>query len=179
MNETEEAVRHLFAVATEDIPPGIDLLRSVRGRRRTRVVRTRVALSAVTAAVLAAAAAITLSAVQAPSALAQVTKAAAQTAGQSYQVRSAATLVKAAGWRLNAPVTVSGEFDPGQGVGEEMSSGGSQVRFAGRLMFPSPCRGLRGGVPGAQGAPDSAGKVLAAVSRATAAGRESRLRWPP
>src|ERR1019366_5356350 len=89
MNETEEAVRHLFAVATEDIPPGIDLLRSVRGRRRTRVVRTRVALSAVTAAVLAAAAAITLSAVQAPSALAQGTKAAAQTAGQSYQVRSA------------------------------------------------------------------------------------------
>src|ERR1035441_5203505 len=101
MNETEETVPHLFAVATEDIPPGIDLLRSVRGRRRTRVVRTRVALSAVTAAVLAAAAAITLSAVQAPSALAQVTKAAAQTAGQSYQVRSVATLVKAAGWRLN------------------------------------------------------------------------------
>src|ERR1035437_6192564 len=157
MNETEEAVRHLFAVATEDIPPGIDLLRSVRGRRRTRVVRTRVALSAVTAAVLAAAAAITLSAVQAPSALAQVTKAAAQTAGQSYQVRSAATLVKAAGWRLNAPVTVSGEFDPGP--------------LRGPLHVPVPVRGLPGRVPGGQRSLDSGREVLAAVSRATAAGR--------
>jgi hypothetical protein len=158
MNETEEAVRHLFAVATEDIPPGIDLLRSVRGRRRTRVVRTRVALSAVTAAVLAAAAAITLSAVQAPSALAQVTKAAAQTAGQSYQVRSAATLVKAAGWRLNAPVTVSGEFDPGQGVGEEMSSGGSQVRFAGRYMYLSLSEAFRAAYREASGVSIPAGK---------------------
>jgi hypothetical protein len=26
MNDTEETVRHLFAAATEDIPPGIDLL---------------------------------------------------------------------------------------------------------------------------------------------------------
>src|ERR1039458_4098050 len=127
MNETEEAVRHLFAVATEDIPPGIDLLRSVRGRRRTRVVRTRVALSAVTAAVLAAAAAITLSAVQAPSALAQVTKAAAQTAGQSYQVRSVATLVKAAGWRLNAPVTVSGNCNHQQRINHMKPIGITQL----------------------------------------------------
>jgi hypothetical protein len=34
MNDTEEAVRHLFAVATEDIPPGIDLLRDQQGRVR-------------------------------------------------------------------------------------------------------------------------------------------------
>ncbi len=35
MNDTEEAVRRLFTAATEDIPPGIDLLRGVRTRTPT------------------------------------------------------------------------------------------------------------------------------------------------
>ncbi len=53
-------MRRLFAVATENVPPGI----------------------------VAATAAITLSAVQAPSAFAQVTHAAPGTAAASYRVRS-------------------------------------------------------------------------------------------
>jgi len=133
MNDTEERVRHLFTVATEDVPPGIDLLRAVKKRSRARTVRIRVAISAgtaaVVAAVVAAAAAITLSAVPTPSALAQVTKAAEATARQSYHVRSV-TGLKGIG-----PVTLNGEFDPGRGVGEETSSTGAQVRFAGGYMY--------------------------------------------
>jgi hypothetical protein len=34
MNDTEEAARHLFAAAAEDIPPGIDLLHGVQARCR-------------------------------------------------------------------------------------------------------------------------------------------------
>src|SRR5881296_62727 len=92
MNDTEETVRHLFAVVAAD-------------------------------------AAITLSAVQAPSALAQVTKAAEATARQSYHVRSV-TGLKGIG-----PVTLNGEFDPARGVGEETSGTGAQVRFAGGYMY--------------------------------------------
>jgi hypothetical protein len=144
MNDTEERVRHLFAVATEDIPPGIDLLRAVReeqsrSRGRARTTRVRVALSAGTAAglALAAAAAITLSAVPAPSALAQVTKAAQATAGQSYQIRSVSKIVDQDGSAADTPVTVTGEFDPARGVGEQVSSGGSRVLFAGGYMYLS------------------------------------------
>ena len=131
MSDTEERVRHLFAVATEDVPPGIDLLRAVRERsaNRRRTVWIRVAISAGTAAVVATAAAITLSAVPAPSALAQVTKAAEATARQSYHVRSVT------GLKGNGPVTLNGEFDPARGVGEETSSTGAQVRFAGGYMY--------------------------------------------
>jgi len=131
MNATEETVRHLFAAATEDVPPGIDLLRAVREQSasRRRTVRVRVAISAGTAAVVAAAAGITLSAVQPPSALAQVRKAAEATARQSYHVRSVT------GLKGNGPVTLNGEFDPARGVGEETSGTGAQVRFAGGYMY--------------------------------------------
>ena len=131
MNDTEETVRHLFAAATEDVPPGIDLLRAVREQSasRRRTVRVRVAISAGTAAVVAAAAGITLSAVQPPSALAQVRKAAEATARQSYHVRSVT------GLKGNGPVTLNGEFDPARGVGEETSGTGAQVRSAGGYMY--------------------------------------------
>ena len=33
MSDTDQEVRTLFAVAAEDVPPGIDLLRGVRARR--------------------------------------------------------------------------------------------------------------------------------------------------
>jgi hypothetical protein len=73
MNDTEDAVRHLFTVATQDIPPGINLGHDVLAARRRRVVRARVVLSAGLAAIVAAATVITLSAVSPPSALAQIT----------------------------------------------------------------------------------------------------------
>jgi hypothetical protein len=83
MNDTEEAVRRLFAAASEDIPPGVDLLRGMQVRRREHAVRVRALLATGTAAIAAAVAAITLSVSQAPSALAQVTQAASRTAAQS------------------------------------------------------------------------------------------------
>ncbi len=90
--------------------------------------------------------------------LAQVTKAAVETAGQSYQVRSAAILVKEAGSGPNAPVTVTGEFDPGGGVGEEASSGGSQVRFVGGYMYLSLPEAYRAAYQHAGGGSIPAGK---------------------
>jgi hypothetical protein len=133
MNETEE-VRRLFAVATEDMPAGIDLLKGVRARNRTQRTRTRVALSAGAAGIVAAATAITVSAVQAPSALAQVTQAAARTAGQSYRVSSVSTPV-IAGHGVQGPVTISGVFDPGRRLGEERTGDGLEVRFVGGSMY--------------------------------------------
>lgn len=153
MNDTEETVRHLFAVATEDIPPGIDLLAGIRERSRARTVRIRVALSAGTAAVVAAAAAITLSAGPAPSALAQVTNAAKATAEQSYHVRSVARVVKGA-----EPVVLNGEFDPARGVGEETSSTGAQVRFAGGYMYLPLSDAFRAAFERARGVSIPAGK---------------------
>jgi hypothetical protein len=88
MNDTEEAVRHLFTVAAEDLPPGIDLLRGVRARGRTRVLRLRAV-----AAMAAAATVITRGAVPASSAFAQVKHAAA--AGQP-DVHSASRVTPAA-----------------------------------------------------------------------------------
>jgi hypothetical protein len=88
MNDTEEAARRLFAAATEDVPPGIDLLRGVRARSRKRVVRVRSLVAVGAAGIVAAVASVTLSAVQAPSAFAQVMRAAARTGAASYQVRS-------------------------------------------------------------------------------------------
>jgi hypothetical protein len=135
MNDVEEAVRRLFTAAAEDIPPGIDLLGGLRTRRRTSMVRARVLLSAATAGIVAAVVAITLSTVRTPSALAQVTQAATRTAAQSYRVSSVTTLVKWVGSEPRTPVTMNGEFDPAQGVGEETSSQGIQTRYVGSYMY--------------------------------------------
>ena len=130
MNDTEEAARRLFAAAAEDVPPGIDLLHGVQARSRARRARTRAVLAVGTAGIVTAAAAITLSAVRAPSASAQVTQAAARMAEQSYRVSSATSVP---GDR--SPVTVTGEFDPARKVGEETSSFGQQFRYIGSYVY--------------------------------------------
>jgi hypothetical protein len=137
MNDTEDAGRRLFTVATQDIPPGIDLGRDVRVRSRRRMVRTRVVLSAGLAAMIAAATVITLSAVRAPSALAQVTQAATRMAGQSYRVTSTRTLVRAPGAPTadKRPVTIIGKFDPARSLGEETVDGGTQIRYVGSYIY--------------------------------------------
>jgi hypothetical protein len=136
MNDTEEAVRRLLTVATEDRPPGIDLLRGVRARNHQRRARTRMALSAGAAGIVAAATGITLSAVHTPSALAQVTQAAARTAEQSYRVTSVSTEVASPGPGPRE-LTIRGEFDRANKLGEETASDGSQVRYVGRYMYVS------------------------------------------
>lgn len=159
MNDTEEAVRRLLAVATEDRPPGIDLLRGVRARSHRRRARTRVALSAGAAGIVAAATGITLSAVQAPSALAQVTQAAARTAEQSYRVTSVSTMVSSAGPGPQEPLTIRGEFDRARKLGEETASDGSQVRYVGRYMYIPMVKAMRDAYSKANRTPIPAGKT--------------------
>src|SRR5580658_1519471 len=122
MNDTEETARRLFAVATEDIPPGIDLLRGVQSRKRVVRVRSLVAVGA--AGIVALAAAITLSAVPAPSAFAQVKQAVARMAATSYQVRSAQKILRVGGLRSKPWATAYGEFDLTRGVGEQTDNPG-------------------------------------------------------
>jgi hypothetical protein len=135
MNDTEEAVRRLFAAAAEDVPPGIDLLRGVRARSRKRVVRVRALAAACAAGIVAAAVAVTLSAVQAPSAFAQVTHAAARTAAASYRVRATERIVQIGGLRSQPWATAYGEFDPAHGVGQQTDNLGAQIRYAGGSMY--------------------------------------------
>jgi hypothetical protein len=135
MNDTEEAARRLLAVAAGDVPAGIDLLRGVRARQRSRARRTRAAISAGTIGVLAATGAITASVLQAPTALAQVTQAAARTAAQSYRVTSTVTAIRTPepGGTL-PPVVIRGAFDPARRIGE-VSGGVIDVRYLGRYLY--------------------------------------------
>jgi hypothetical protein len=149
MNDTEEAVRRLFAVAAEDVPPGIDLLRGMRARSRKRTVRVRAAVAAGAAAAVATGAAITLSAVQAPSALAQVTRAAARTAAASYRIRATEHIVKIGGLRSQPWATASGAFDPVKGVGVQRDNLGGLIRYAHGYTYVFVTESLRGGPPGA------------------------------
>lgn len=137
MPDTEQQVRALFAAATADIPPGIDLLRGVQARRVAHRFRLRVTLSAAAAAVVAAAVLITLTLAQAPSALAQLTSALSRTAGQSYHFSATTTSVTLPG--TGTPMTVrtdlSGAFDPARRIGEETTSTGEQMRFIGSYVY--------------------------------------------
>lgn len=135
MNDTEEAARRLLAMAASDVPPGIDLLGGVRVRQRSRARRTRVAMSAGTAGVLAAAAAITSSVLQAPSAVAQVTQAAARTSAQSYHVTSRVTTIQTSVPGGTRPsVVIRGAFDPSRRIGE-VSGSTIQARYLGRYVY--------------------------------------------
>jgi hypothetical protein len=152
MNDTEEAARRLFATAAEDAPPGIDLLRGVRARSRARVVRIRSLAAVGAAGVVAAATAITLSAVQAPSAFAQVSRAAALTAATSYQVNETEKVVAAGGKDSQSWSTASGEFDPALGVGEGTDNLGTQIRFVGGYAYEFVTDALRTASDGKLGA---------------------------
>jgi hypothetical protein len=135
MNDTEEAARRLFTVAAEDVPPGIDLLAGVRARSRRRVVRVRAAAAAVAAGIAAAATAIILAAGPAPSAFAQVVRAASRMGATSYQVRLAQKIVEIGGLRSPAWATAYGEFDPQHGVGEQTDNLGDQTRWVAGSMY--------------------------------------------
>jgi hypothetical protein len=89
MNETEAEARRLLAAATEDMPPGIDLLAgfgAARRREKARRTRRRAAVSAGLTAAAASAAAVALTVGSAPPALATITTALTRTLAQSYQV---------------------------------------------------------------------------------------------
>jgi len=89
MNDTETKARRLFAAATEDMPPEIDLLDGfVAARRRDRSRRTRrgAVLSAGIAVAAASVTAVTLTMGSAPPALATLTSALTRTLTQSYHL---------------------------------------------------------------------------------------------
>jgi hypothetical protein len=92
MNETEAEARHLLAAATEDMPPGIDLLAgfgAARRREKVRRTRRRAAVSAGLMAAAASATAVALTVGSAPPALATastITTALTRTLAQSYHV---------------------------------------------------------------------------------------------
>jgi hypothetical protein len=171
MNDTEETVRRLFAAATEDVPPGIDLLRGVRARSRGRVVRIRSLVAVGAAGIVAAVAAITVSALQAPSAFAQVTQAAARTAAQSYQVTSTSTLVKGPTGPQPA-VTVTGAFDPSGEVGEWTTSQGVQIRNVGGYIYVPVTNALRTALDRVRGVPVPAGKSWLRIPMPAQSGAE-------
>jgi hypothetical protein len=152
VNDTEEAARRLLAVAAEDVPAGIDLLRGVRSRRRKRAVRLRAVVAAGAAGIVAAAAAVTLSAVQAPSAYAQVIQAAARTAAASYRVRAVEHIVRDGGLPSQPWSTASGQFDPADGLGELTTNLGAQIRYAGGYTYELVTGTVRAGAR-AQGTP--------------------------
>ena len=127
MYTEEDEARHLLAVATEDIPPGTNLLRGVGKGLAARRVRTRVAVAAGAAGAVAAGALTALTVSGAPSALAAVTAAATHTVKQSYKATMITSVMSANDPSVvQPPYTVTGEFAPARGVGEE--NGGS-IRF--------------------------------------------------
>jgi hypothetical protein len=139
MSNTDQHVRALFADATGDVPPGIDLLRGFRSRKAARRVRGRVALGAAAASVVAAGTAVTLTITTAPSALAQVTSAASRTAGLSYDITATvATRPLRAGSGTAGSGQITGAFDPARKTGETTLSGTGgegQMRFIGPYVY--------------------------------------------
>jgi hypothetical protein len=142
VRDTEEEARRLVAVAVSDMPPGSDLLSSVRRRRAAHRVRIRAALAAGAAGAVAVAvavavvvaAAVTVGVPLARSALAAVTAAARLTAAQSYQMTVTSSNRTIPPWSagMGQPWTVSGDFSPARGIGEE---DGGQVRFVGGYVY--------------------------------------------
>ena len=89
MNDAETEARRLLSAATEDMPPGIDLLdgfAEARRRDRARRTRRRAVLSAGIAAVAASVTVVALTIGSAPPALATVTSALTRTLTQSYHL---------------------------------------------------------------------------------------------
>jgi hypothetical protein len=132
MTDAEEHVRQLLALATDDIPPGIDLLRGLRARRTRAQARASAvlagALAAVLAAVLAGTSAVRLpagrppSTGRPPSALAAVIEAATRTAATSYRVVATYSFwVTPPNTISPAQMTVTGMFDPAHGAAEVTS----------------------------------------------------------
>lgn len=87
MNDTEAEARRLLAAATEDMPPGTNLLDGfVAARQRDRRTRGRVMLSAGAAAAAALGTAVALTIGSTPPALATITSALTRTLTQSYHL---------------------------------------------------------------------------------------------
>jgi hypothetical protein len=143
MPDNDQQMRTLLSVAAGDVPPGIDLLHGFRTRQAARHIRGRAALATAGACVVGAATAVTLTTVQAPSALAQLTSAVSRTAELSYDFSATIDTVPQANGAAAQSARVSGTFDPAQRVGEETIGTGAQIRFIGQYVY-LPARPVRG-----------------------------------
>jgi hypothetical protein len=151
MNDTEAEARHLLAAATEDMPPGIDLLDGfVVARRRDRARRTRrgAVLSAGIAAAAASVAAVTLTIGSAPPALAAVTSAMTRTLAQSYHLTEQTDWSKIRNGRIrpapHSDFTCTIEADPVRHLqASSCANGLIKQEVVGRYtyIYGSPARG--------------------------------------
>jgi len=148
MNATQpdpDDPRALLMAGSDDLPPGIDLLRGLRARRtaaqRRARRRTRALLpagAAVTAGAAALAALLATSVGDAPSALAAVTSAMTKTSAQSYQFSLGSTTVLDYDGKTLGSTAVSGAFDPRHKRGSEvLHTRGivAQIRFIGGYVY--------------------------------------------
>jgi hypothetical protein len=155
MSGADEDVRTALRVASSDMPPGIDLLRGLRGRQEP-VRRARYRLRAlVSAGVLAAVGAatalgltLTASVASAPSALAAVLAAEAKISTESYQFSSKRLTTQTPTGASETLSAVDGLFDPARAVGEENPPGApnERVLFIGpHLYMPATAQDLAHG----------------------------------
>lgn len=119
------------------------------GAQLLRRVRTLVPAGAVAAlgGAVALGVALTTTVADAPSAVAAVTAAAAKTSADSFSVTATQTqtqvISSASGHGKPVTMRITGVFDPKRGLGEEIVTGGSQIRFVGGHMYAR----LRAGSP--------------------------------
>jgi hypothetical protein len=160
MNDTGQDIRVTLLAGSDDVPPGIDLLRGVREqaaarRRHRRRARILVPAGAVAVAggVAAAATLLGTSLTNPPSALAAVTSAMVKTSAQSYRFTMNGSLTHPS-IRLTQHFALTGAIDPQHERGTELVTGGpllgthnyvtEQLRFIGKDLYTwvSPASGL-------------------------------------
>jgi hypothetical protein len=159
----ETEVRRLLAVAAETIPSATGLLGGVRRRQARRRLRTRVVLSAGSAAVVAAGVLLALPAIRTPPAsgtvaLAALTRAVAKTSAQSYHVSEVTSETFTPQYASRPIVTMqeTGAFDPVRHAGEvtlplnpELPAV-SEIRYIGNYVYEyitAADRGISDGEP--------------------------------
>jgi uncharacterized protein involved in tolerance to divalent cations len=140
MNDTETEARRLLNAATEDRPPGIDLLdgfAKARRRDRTRRTRARIVLSAGAAAAAATVSAVALTIGSAPPALATVTSALTRTLAQSYHVTQTDSSYYIWNGRIKYPshLTCTTEADPVRHLSATSCSNGPVDREVGGYTY--------------------------------------------
>ena len=158
MNDTGQDMRATLLAGSDDVPPGIDLLRGVREqaaarRRHRRRMRVLLPVGAAAGVVAAAAMVLGTSVTNPPSALAAVTSAMVKTSAQSYRFTMNGSLrLRSTG--LTQYLTVTGAIDPQHERGTELLTGGplrgthnyvtEQLRFIGKNLYTwvSPASGL-------------------------------------
>jgi len=141
MDDSETEARRLLAVATTDMPPGIDLLEgfaAARQRDRARRTRTGAVLSAGIAVAAALVTALTLTtAGSAPSARATVTGALTRTLTQSYHLTEQGSSYFISNGRVtHGPhYTCTSVADPVRHLEATSCPTGAMIRTVGRYRY--------------------------------------------